>query len=102
MASRLNLQEELCKILGSRNVYFQPPELIKLKYPCIVYSLSGVSKRNANDAMYTGINQYQVVTIELDPDGDLSSKLLAHFPMCSLDRPYTSNNLNHKSHNLYY
>lgn len=102
MASRLKLHEELCDVLGTRNVYFQPPESVKLKYPCIVYSLSGVSKRNANDQMYTGVNQYQIVSIEVDPDGNISMKLLSRFPMCSLDRAYVADNLNQKSHTLYY
>ena len=40
MASRLNLQDKLEEVLGSKQVYFQPPESLKLKYPCIVYSRS--------------------------------------------------------------
>ena len=36
---RLELHEILCTILGSRNVYFQPPESIKMNYPAIVYGL---------------------------------------------------------------
>ena len=102
MASRLKLHEELCELLGTRNVYFQPPESIKLKYPCIVYSLSGVTKRNADDRLYNGINQYQVVSIEIDPDGDISMKLLEKYPMCSFNRGYVVDNLNQKDHTLYY
>lgn len=44
MASSLDLQREfqaLCK-----NVYFQPPESVKLLYPCIVY------KRSAGDTRF--------------------------------------------------
>ena len=102
MASRLKLHEELCEILGSRNVYFQPPESVKLKYPCIVYSLDGVNKQNANDSLYKSINQYQVIVIDVDPDGIIHMRILEHFPMCSFDREYTSNNMNHKSLKLYY
>ena len=51
MASRLELHEEFCNILGSRSVYFQPPASIKLNYPCIVYSISSVNKQDANDKM---------------------------------------------------
>ena len=32
MASRLKLQTMLEEILGSRNVYFNPPESVKMKY----------------------------------------------------------------------
>jgi len=33
MGTRLELQNLLENILGSRNVYFQPPENLKLNYP---------------------------------------------------------------------
>jgi len=37
MAPRLELQEVLESLLGSRNVYFQPPLNLKMNYPCIIY-----------------------------------------------------------------
>ena len=102
MASRLELHEEFCDILGSRNAYFQPPASIKLNYPCIVYSVSSVNKQNANDKMYKSMNEYKVVVIDSDPDSEISNKIIAHFPMCRFDRAYTSDNLNHSALSLYY
>ena len=102
MASRLELHEEFCNILGSRNAYFQPPASIKLNYPCIVYSISSVNKQNANDKMYKSMNEYKVVVIDSDPDSEISNKIIAHFPMCRFDRAYTSDNLNHSALSLYY
>lgn len=102
MASRLELHEELCDILGSRNAYFQPPASIKLNYPCVVYSISSVNKQNANDKMYKSMNEYKVVVIDSDPDSEIPNKIIAHFPMCRFDRPYTSDNLNHSVLSLYY
>ena len=102
MASRLELHEEFCNILGSRNAYFQPPASIKLNYPCIVYSISSVNKQNANDKMYKSMNEYKVVVIDSDPDSEIPSKIIAHFPMCRFDRVYTSDNLNHSALSLYY
>lgn len=95
MASRLDLHEELCEILGSRNVYFQPPESMRLTYPCIVYSKTGVTKFNANNRIYKTDDQYQVITIDHDPDSDIYSRILSRFPMCRFDRSYTADNLNH-------
>ena len=34
---RNDLQKLLVEVLGSKNVYFQPPESVKMKYPAIVY-----------------------------------------------------------------
>ena len=50
MASRLNLHNELIKMLGTNNVYYQPPESIKMKYPAIVYSKSNIRSTFANDS----------------------------------------------------
>ena len=102
MASRLELHEELCGLLGSQNVYFQPPESIKLSYPCIVYSRSGVDVAKADNRLYKRINEYEITVIDRDPDSEISNYILEHFPMCRFDRDYTSNNLNHTVLTLYY
>ena len=102
MASRLELHEELCKLLGSTNVYFNPPEDVMMKYPAIRYSLSGVDHVRANNKIYRNTNQYSLVVIDPDPDSQIFTDLLAHFPMCSLGRPYTAENLSHFPLTLYY
>lgn len=102
MADRLSLHTEFEIILDSKNVYFCPPESVKLKYPCIVYSLSGVNKENANDRMYKSVNEYEVTVIDRDPESVIHHRILAHFPMCRFDRPYVSENLHHSILTLYY
>ena len=102
MASRLELHEELCELLGTRNVYFQPPESIKLSYPCIKYSKTGVDKRNANNRPYKSIKEYGIIVIDPNPDSNISDRILNHFSMCRFDREYTTDNLNHTSLTLYY
>ena len=52
MASRLKLHEELVEVLGSRYVYFQPPESIKMNYPAIVYERYDIPNRSANNDIY--------------------------------------------------
>ena len=40
MRTRLDLDDTLREIMGDKgSVYFQPPENLKMKYPCIRYSL---------------------------------------------------------------
>ena len=102
MASRLELHEELCAILGSRNVYFQPPESVSMNYPCIRYSKSGVHQMRANNKNYKSTNEDEVIAIDTNPDSEISDKILKHFPMCKFDRPYVANNLYHFSLTLYY
>ena len=49
MAGRLELQSKLEELLGTRNVYYQPPESIKIGYPAIVYFKNNIVNRYAND-----------------------------------------------------
>ncbi len=102
MASRLNLQDKLEEILGNENVYFQPPESIKLKYPCIVYSRSLIHTRNADDRVYLKNNRYSVTLITKDPDSDLPDKLLDGFSGIRFDRHFFTNNLIHDVYTLYF
>lgn len=101
MASRLNLQTELESILGSRNVYFQPPSSVRMSYPAIVYSRKGIDKKSANDAVYCKLPSYEVILIDKNPDSTFVDKIL-DLPYCSYDRHYESDNLNHDVFTLYY
>ena len=101
MASRLELHELLCEILGTRNAYFQPPASVRMKYPAIVYSLDDVSINRADDGAYTSKNRYLVTAITDDPDSELISKL-ALLPLCRFNRYYVSDNLNHYVFVFYY
>lgn len=102
MASRLKLHEELCTLLGSRNVYFNPPENIKMTYTAIRYEISGKDLKRANDGIYRMTNQYSGVVITKDPDSTLPDEILMHFKMCSFGRPYIADNLNHYPFTLYF
>ena len=102
MANRLELHEEFCKILGTRNVYFQSPEKPKMIYPAIRYSLSDPDQKYANNKNYSKTNRYEGVVIDEDPDSDIPDKILAHFSMCRLGSSYPAENLNHFPFTLYY
>lgn len=101
MSDRLNLQTELETILGSRNVYFQPPSSVRMQYPAIVYSRKDIEKRSANDGVYQKLPSYEVILIDKNPDSKFVDEIL-EFPYCSFDRHYESDNLNHDVFTLYY
>lgn len=98
---RLELQVVLEDILGSENVYFQPPENLKMQYDCIRYSLDDIDVEFANNRPYFLYDRYQVIAIYKNPDSDLPHKI-AMLPMCSHNRHYTADNLNHDVFTLYY
>ena len=101
MASRLNLHEELCKVLGSRNVYFQPPESLKLNFPCIIYERVGADQLKADDTNYITKRRYTVTVIDKDPDSIIPEKVGA-LQYASYDRTFVSNNMNHDVYKIYY
>jgi hypothetical protein len=102
MAKRLELQAMFEEILGSRNVYFDPPETVKMKYDAIRYKLGGKNITRANNAAYRITNQYDGVVITTDPDTTIPDEMIRQFSMCSFGTPYTADNLTHYPFTLYY
>lgn len=101
MDRRLSLQEMLVNILGSNNVYFQPPETIKLQYPCIIYERSDIDEKYADNRAYMSMVRYSLTLITRSPESDLVKAIL-ELPYCSYDRYYAADTLNHDVFTLYY
>lgn len=101
MGSRLDLQALFEEILGSRNVYFQPPSTIRMSYPAIVYERIRIDTDHADNQAYFQHPKYSVTVIDPDPDSEIPGRV-AKLPMCSFDRHYTADNLNHDVFNLYF
>lgn len=99
--SRIELQTLLEEILGSRNVYYQPPESIKLKYPAIIYYLNDIDVERADNGSYIKNKRYMITHINKDPDNEITDRL-AELPMCSFDRRYAVDNLTHDVFTLYF
>ena len=99
--SRLELHKKLEDLIGSKNVYFQPPEGFKMRYPCIIYNLTYVGKLLADNEMYRDRTRYDVTIIDEDPDSDYQKEIIK-WPYCSFNRFYTADNLNHWVFELYF
>lgn len=101
MVRRLKLHEILCDILGSRNVYYQPPSSVQMKYPAIKYSRSDIQNTFADNNVYKQSNVYEIIVIDEDPDSELVKKI-STLPMCKFNRHYESDRLNHDVFTLHY
>lgn len=101
MNRRLELHQILVDLLGSRFVYFQPPESIKMQYPCIVYGRSREDTIYASNKKYRTKKRYTVTVIDKDPDSIIPDNV-SGLPLCSFDRHFKSDNLNHDVYTLYY
>ena len=98
--SRLDLHERLCTLIGSRNVYFQPPETLEMLFPCLIYSTNDLDTKWAGNRPYGIRKAYSIVYVDPDPDSDVPDRL-AELPLCRFNRFYTSDNLNHWAFTLY-
>lgn len=101
MGRRLELQTLFEDLLGTRNVYFQPPANIKIQYPCIIYHRDTIDTKFADDKPYSHTKRYEVMVIDRDPDSEIPDKV-AELPMCTHNRFYVADNLNHDVFNIYF
>ena len=99
---RVQLQTEFETFLGTRNVYFQPPESKKLSYPCIIYYKTRMPVRYANDSVYKKMQCYTVTVVDKDPDSMIADRMIEQFKYCSIESYYRSENLNHTKLTLFY
>lgn len=100
MGTRLELHDEL--LTFSTHVYFQPPEGIQMKYPCIVYHKSPKLKRFGNDSMYLSKQGYNITVIDKNPDSIIADTIESHFRYCSINGYFINEGLNHTTLKLYY
>lgn len=102
MDSRIALQKELEQILTNKNVYFQPPESIKVNYPCIIYYLTDVKSFYADDVTYDYDHCYEVTYISKTEDFKIIDEIKTHFKKCIYDSHYIYDNMYCDAFKIYY
>jgi len=96
------LQAILLELAGEdANVYFQPPEGLTMQYPCIRYQRDSAKTEFAGNRPYRFTQRYQVMVIDREPDNPVLKKI-AELPMCTFDRWYAVDNLNHDVFTLFF
>lgn len=99
--NRIKLQTLLEEVLGSKQVYFQPPSSIRMKYPAIVYSRSNIENLPANDSVYIQRHSYTITVMDYDPDSEIVKKI-SMIPRTSFSNHFTSDGLNHDVFTIIY
>lgn len=100
MASRIELQNLLEKLLDSREVYYQSPGN-NMNYPAIKYSKSNIQTSYADDKKYSNMTRYEIIVIDRLPDNPVINDIL-DLSYSSFDRHYKADNLNHDVITLYW
>lgn len=99
--TRLNLQSKLEELLGSKHVYYNTPENLKMEYPAIRYSKNDIEDTYASNIKYISRDVYDLVVIDKKPDNPVIKKLL-ELPYSEFDRHYVADGLNHDIIRIFY
>jgi hypothetical protein len=94
-------QTLLEELLGSNQVYFQPPPNVAMKYPAIVYERNFANVQFADNSPYRRTKRYSVTVIDQDPDSVIPDKV-AGLPMSQTVRHFTAGNLHHDVFDIYF
>ena len=102
MGTTLDLQNELKELLGSDNVYFQPPTNLRMQFPCFVFSRGSGKQTFSDNKTHQFTKRYTVTHIGYDPDPDIIEAVVRHFQMCTYDQHFVKDNLQHDTFSLYW
>lgn len=82
-------------------VYFQPPNGLIMEYPCIRYERDGADAQYADNTPHRIDTRYMITVIDRDPDSAIPGKIAA-LPLCSFNRFFTADNLNHDVYTIFF
>lgn len=72
-----------------------------MEYPCIVYHRDYAETLFAGNLPYRNSKRYQVTVIDRNPDSPVPDKV-AKLAMCTFDRYYAADGLNHDTFKLFF
>lgn len=101
MRKRDDLHRLLVSLLNTDKIFYQPPESMKLTYPCWVYGLSTIDQKKADDGSYLNTKGYMLTYMTNKSDDDTWSPILT-LENCVFDRTYKTNNMYHYVFTLFY
>ena len=102
MSDRLDLQAKFEEILGSHNVYFQPPASLLMRYPAIRYEFKELRTKSANNSSdYIVSPGYECIYISKEPAEEDFMRSMLQIPYCRFGRYYRADNLHHYTFTIY-
>lgn len=102
-ASRRVIQDILSGVMEEcgeePHVYFQPPESIKLVYPCIIYHISNIDTLYSSNLPYAHFISFETKYISKDSTSKVPNRLLK-LPRSRFNTYYTAEKLHHYSYTI--
>lgn len=95
------LKKVLEEILGSKEVYFQPPPNVRMKYPAIVFEREDIQNTFADNLVYAQNTAYKVTVMDKNPDSEIV-KEVSLIPTARYVQFFVTDNLNHDVFIIFY
>lgn len=100
------LHDVLVGIEGIKKVYYQPPSVEKIKYPCLIYEFETYQTYFGNNNRYLSVPRYQLTLIDYDVESPIHKQIMdlngTQGCRISFNNFFTSDNLNHWVYDLYF
>lgn len=88
------LEEAMLSAGEEPHLYYQPPENVKLVYPCIIYQLASFTSRYADNLPYHQYVHFDVTYITRSPKSYVPVELVKTMNF-NFDRYFVADNLHH-------
>ena len=89
------------KGIGIEHVYIDPPENIRMSYPCARVRLNIPRTRYADNRPHIVVPSWEIIYMSYEPDDEYLLKIMDAFQMISANRHYASDGLHHYPFILY-
>lgn len=102
LSQKTDIIQSKLRSLGINNVYFEPPQTIKIAYPCAIFHRGTISSRSADNRTYKKDDSYDLQWICREPDSEMVHTILEEFRMIRHIRHFTADGLHHDQFKLFY
>ncbi len=99
-----DLRAQLYLIHDTENVYYDPPESIRMDFPCFRFELNNFDVSHADNKAYSKKPRWAVtyITRDIEEIEQVAEEMLEHFKYCNFDTSFRADNLEHAVFNLYF
>lgn len=85
-----------------KRVYYEPPDNVRMEYPCVRINRKSMNQRYANNKVYMFTPAYDIYYITKESDDPMTEKFMREFEMIRHNRTYHKDNLRYEVYTLYF
>lgn len=99
-----DIRDILYTIHDTKNVYYNPPSSIQMKFPCFRFEMNNTDIKYADNVSYMRTKRWTITYISRDVEDidPVIKEMLDAFKYCTQETQFKSDNLQHVVFNLYF